>query len=82
VVSIFRLLLIFSKCYVCRMSSSRDQCGPSHAAAVYGDSGFDSSWSASNFSNLLWMPHDQHKVSRIHDDVSYSMNHLIFFFIK
>jgi hypothetical protein len=34
-------------------SSSRDMCGPSDAAAAYDDSGFDSSWSASNFSNLL-----------------------------
>ena len=75
----FRLLLIFTKCYACRMSSSRDPCGSSDAAAAYDDSGFDASWSASNFSNLLWMPHDQHKVSRIHDNVSYSMNHIIFF---
>ena len=81
-VSKFRLLLIFSKCYACRMSSNRDPCGPSDTAAAFDDSGFNSSWSASNFSNLLWMPHDQHKVSRIHDNVSYSMNHIIFFFVK
>ena len=62
------------------MSSSRDSGGPSHAAAAHDDFSFESAWSANNFSNLLWMPHDQHNVSRIHDNVSYSMNHIIFFF--
>jgi len=76
VVSKFRLLLFFFKYHACRMSSSRDPGGPSYAAAAHDDFGFESAWSANNFSKLLWMPHDQHKVSRIHDDVSYSMNHI------
>ena len=63
------------------MSSSRDPGGPSNAAAACDDSGFDSAWSASNFSNLLWMPHDQHKVSQIYDNISCSMNHIYIFFL-
>ena len=34
------------------MSRSRDPCGPSDAAVAYDDSGFDSSWSASNLGNV------------------------------
>ena len=63
------------------MSSSRDSGGPSHAIAAHDDFGFESAWSANNVSNLLWMPHDQHKVSRIHDNVSYSMKHIIYIFL-
>ena len=64
------------------MSSSRGPCGPADVAAANNEDFLDPSLSANNFSDLLWMPHEQHKISRINDDVSYGINQIIYIFIK
>jgi hypothetical protein len=79
---ILELYVIISKYYSCRMSSSRGPCGPTDAAVENNEDFLDPSLSANYFSDLLWMPHDQHKVSRINDDVSYIIDHIIYIFIK
>jgi hypothetical protein len=61
---------IIAKCYACRMSSSRGMRDPA-AAPTASENFIDPLFSANNYSDLLWMPHNQHKVSRINDDVSY-----------
>ena len=64
------------------LSSSRGLCAPADVVGAYDEVVLDPALSRNNFSNLLWMPHDQHKVSRINDDVSYGINYIIFIFIK
>ena len=82
----FRLLLIylvFQKSYVnyyaYRMSSYTGQYGPADAAGEFDEVILTQTQSPDHFSSLLWMPNDQHRVSLISENVSYSINFVVHF---
>ena len=57
--------------YVCRMSGSRGEYGHEDIDDAFDEVVVTQTESPNHFSSLLWMPHQQHRISLISENVSY-----------